>query len=157
MSSYDPVVLQPLLHHPYDGQHVCPVDIFFRNCVSFRERAVPCSLPVCRWVKLKYRMQSDNSQAQTWNCIKYSKMFLLHTFLFPVAKQSCFFLGVISTMVSYMCKTATRRFYPSLGAVRLLNIIKLKHFSSLTCSLCVSPVRGCDGGARCSLCKGARG
>lgn len=30
----------------------------------------------------------------------------------------CVSAGVISTMVSYMCKTASGRLYPSLGAVR---------------------------------------
>lgn len=49
--SHDPLLLQPLLHHPYGGKHVCPVDIFFRNRLSLRERAVSCCLHVCRWVQ----------------------------------------------------------------------------------------------------------
>lgn len=39
-------------------------------------------------------------------------------------------------MVSYMCKTATGRLYPSLGAVSFLNIIKAKIFfiSNIFCA-----------------------
>lgn len=48
VSSHGPVLLQPLLHHPHDGQYVRPVDIFFGNRVALGEGAVYCILPFCR-------------------------------------------------------------------------------------------------------------
>lgn len=50
MPSHDPVLLQPLLHYPHGGQHVCPMDIFLWNRLSSRKRAIPCSLSFCRYV-----------------------------------------------------------------------------------------------------------
>lgn len=38
--AYGPVHLQPLLHFPYGGQHVCPVDILIRNRLHLRKGAV---------------------------------------------------------------------------------------------------------------------
>lgn len=51
LPSHGSVLLQSLLHHPHGGQHVCPMDILLRDRLSFGERAISCSLPVCWWVK----------------------------------------------------------------------------------------------------------
>lgn len=72
----------------------------------------------------------------------------------------CGTLGVISTMVSYVCKTATGRFHPSLGAVKQFTYIyyfnKEKDWLILTQDCALSTVRCCHGRPRCSLCKSTR-
>lgn len=149
MSSHDPVVLQPLLHHPYDGQHVCPVDIFFRNCVSFRERAVPCSLPVCRWVNVKPRLESALNINN--RCYQHSYSLLQNKVVF--FRRCDFHNGELHMQNNHGSLLPIFR-----SGTILLNIPKAKTcFTTNVFSVCVSPVRGCDGSARCRLHKGARG
>lgn len=109
--TYVAVNIQPLLSLPHGSQHVCALELLQQYCVYTRERTICGFLPVSRFVfKCVIIMSLDLKVVSTVN----------HRIVIFVHLSS---LGVISTLFSYLCKTATGRLGPSLGAVRLLTIL----------------------------------
>ncbi len=111
--------IQPLLFLPHGCQHVRPLELLHQRRLHAGQGAVHGRLPVCRYSTRTHWTVCSGVQRcgyriqwQDLTVTKYSVRLLVFTLIwFSVCS------GVVSTFVSYVCKMATGRFGPSLGAV----------------------------------------